>query len=67
MLLKNRILQLYVWKGWCLKLFQNTIERLAQIISGIWIEIVHNLKGSLDNINSKTQQAELKWLEFHAT
>ena len=42
-------------------------DRPAQIISGIWTEILHNLRGALDNINSNTQQVELKRLEFHAT
>ena len=54
----------YIWKARCLKVFQNATERPAQIISGIWIEIVHNL-GLLDSINGKTHQAELKCLEFH--
>ena len=37
-----------------------------QIIFGIWIEIVHNLKGLLDSIKGNMHQAELKRLEFHA-
>ena len=37
-----------------------------QIIFGIWIEIVHNLKGLLDTIKGNTHQAELKHVEFHA-
>ena len=41
-------------------------ERPAQIISGIRTEIVHNHRGSLDNIKSNIQQAELKQLEFRA-
>ena len=41
-------------------------ERPAQIICEIWTEIVHNLRGCLDNIKSNMQQAELKRLEFHA-
>ena len=49
-----------------MKVFQNVSERPAQIIYGIWTEIVHNLRGSLDNIKGNTQQAELKRLEFHA-
>ena len=44
----------------------NVIERPTQVIFGIWIEIVHNLKGSLDNIKGNMQAAELKLLEFHA-
>ena len=56
----------YIWKARCLKVFQNVIERPAQIISGIWIEIVHNLKGLLDSIKGNTHQAELKHVEFHA-
>ena len=55
----------YVWKAQCLKVFQNVIERHAQIIYGIWTEIVHNLRGLLDSIKGNTQQAELKRLEFH--
>ena len=39
-------------------------KRRAQINSGIWTEIVHNLRGLLDRGN--TQQAKSKWLEFHA-
>ena len=38
----------------------------VQIISEIWIEIVHNLKGLLDSIKGNKHQAELKHLEFHA-
>ena len=38
----------------------------AQIIYGIWTKIVHNLKGSLDNIKGNTQSANLQRLEFHA-
>ena len=33
---------------------------------GIWTEIVHNLGGSLHTIKGNMQQAELKWLQFHA-
>ena len=55
-----------IWKARCLKIFQNATERLAQIIFGIWIEIVHNLKGSLDNMKGNMQHAKLKRLEFHA-
>ena len=33
-------------------------ERPAQIISGIWIEIVHNLRGILDSIKGNTHQEE---------
>ena len=40
--------------------------RHAHIISRIWIEIVHNLGGFLDNIKGNTQHAELQWFEFHA-
>ena len=40
----------YIWKARCLKVFQNVIERPGHIISRIWTEIVHNLRGSLDNI-----------------
>ena len=56
----------YIWKAKCLKVFQNVTERLAQIISGVWTEIVHNLRGSLDNIKGNTQRAEFQRLEFHA-
>ena len=49
-----------------MKVFQNVIERPAQIISGIRIEIVHNLKGLLDSIKGKMHQAKLKCLECHA-
>ena len=49
-----------------MKVFQNVTERPAQINSGIWIEIVHNLRGLLDSIKGNTHQAELKRLEFHA-
>ena len=56
----------YIWKARCLKVFQNVIERPTQIISGIWIEIVHNLRGLLDSIKGNTHQADLKRLEFHA-
>ena len=31
----------YIWKARCSKVFQNVTERPAQIISGIWTEIVH--------------------------
>ena len=55
----------YIWKARCLKVFQNMTERPAQIISGIWIEIVHNLRGILDSINGNTHQAELRRVEFH--
>ena len=40
----------YIWKARCLKVFQNVTKRHAQIISGIWIEIVANVRGSLDNL-----------------
>ena len=33
---------------------------------GIWTKIVHNLRGSLDNIKGNMQQAELKLLDFNA-
>ena len=56
----------YIWKVYCLKIFQNVTERLAHIIYGICTKIVHNLKGSLDNIKRNMQQAEHKRLEFHA-
>ena len=56
----------YIWKARCLKVFQNVTERPTQIISGIWIEIVHNLRGLLDSIKGNTHQVELKRLEFHA-
>ena len=49
-----------------MKVSQNVIERPAQIISRIWIEVVHNLKGLLDSIQGNTHQEELKRLEFHA-
>ena len=42
------------------------IERPSQIILGISIHIVHNLKGLLDSIKGNTLRAELKRLEFHA-
>ena len=44
----------YIWKARCLKAFQNVTERPAQIISGIWTEIVHNLRGFLDSIKGNT-------------
>ena len=56
----------YIWKARRLKVFQNVTERSTQIISGIWIEIVHNLRGLLDSIKGNTHQAELKRLEFYA-
>ena len=56
----------YIWKVRCLKVFQNVTERPAQIISGIWREIVHNLKGFLVNIKGNTQRTELQTLEFYA-
>ena len=46
-------------------IFQNVIKRPAQIISGIWIEIVHNLRGLLDSIKGNMHQVELKRVEFH--
>ena len=49
----------YILKARCLKVFQNMIERHTQIIYGIWAKIVHNLRGSLDNIKGNPQQAEL--------
>ena len=49
-----------------MKVFQKVTERPAQINSGIWIEIVHNLRGLLDSIKGNTHQPELKRLEFHA-
>ena len=42
------------------------IERPSQIILGIWIDIVHTLRGLLDSIKGSTYQVELKGLEFHA-
>ena len=48
-----------------MKVFQNVIERPTQIISRIWIEIVHNLIGLLDSIEGNTHQAELKRVELH--
>ena len=48
-----------LWKARGLKVFQNVTERLVQIISGIWTEIAHNRRGSLDNIKGNMQQAEL--------
>ena len=56
----------YIWKARCLKVFQNVTESPAQIISGIWIEIVHNLRGILDSIKGNTHQAELRRVKFHA-
>ena len=56
----------YIWKAQCLKVFQNVTKRHAQINYEIWTKIVHNLKGSLDNIKGNMQHAELKRLEFHA-
>ena len=50
----------YIWKARCLKVFQNMIERPAQIIYGIWTEISHNLIGLLDSIKGNMQQVELK-------
>ena len=44
----------YIWEAMCLKVFQNVTEIPAQIIIGIWTKIVHNLKGSLDNIKGNT-------------
>ena len=41
-------------------------ERLAQTITGIWTEIVHNVRGSLDNIKGYTQRAKLQRLKIHA-
>ena len=41
-------------------------KRPSWIISGIWIEIVHKLKGSLDNIKCNTEWTELQQLEFDA-
>ena len=50
----SRITICYIWKGPCLKVFQNVTERPAQIIYGIWTEIVHNLGGYFDNIKVNT-------------
>ena len=50
----------YIWKAWCLKVFQNVNERPTQIIYGIWTDIVHNLRGLLDSIKGNTQPTELK-------
>ena len=49
----------YNWKVGCLEAFQNVKEKSTQTITRIWIEIVHNLRGSLDNMNNNTQQAKL--------
>ena len=49
-----------------MKVFQNVTERPVQIISRIWTEIVHNLRGLLDSIKGNKHQVELKRLEFHA-
>ena len=38
----------------------------VQIISEIWIEIVHNLIGLFVSIKGNTHHAELKRVEFHA-
>ena len=40
------------------------VERPAQIISKIWIDIVHNLRGILDGIKGNTHQAELRLWSF---
>ena len=56
----------YIWKAQCLRVFQNVTKRPAQIISGIWTKIVHNLRGLLDSVKGNTQPAELKLLELHA-
>ena len=37
-----------------------------ETITKIWTKIVHNLRGSLDNIKGDMQQEELKRLKFHA-
>ena len=37
-----------------------------QTITRISTKIVHNLRGSLDNIKGNTQRAKLQCLEFHA-
>mgnify|MGYP006889258496 FL=1 len=39
-------------------------ERHAQ--TRIWIQIMHNLRGYLDNIKDNTEWAKLKSLKFHA-
>ena len=49
-----------------MKVFQNVTKRPAQINSGIWIEIVHNLRGILDSIKGNRHLAELRRVEFHA-
>ena len=43
----------YIWKARCLKVFQNVTERPAQIIFGLWIEIVHNLRGAQSGSETK--------------
>ena len=58
--LESSITIWYIWKARCLKVFQNMIERPAQIIYGIWTEISHNLIGLLDSIKGNMQQVELK-------
>ena len=47
-------------------LLQNVTERSSQLISGIWIEVVHTLIGLLDSIKGNAHQAKIKHLEFHA-
>ena len=53
-------LSLSIIKDTYLLVFENVIERLAQIIYGIWTDIVHNLRGLLDSIKGNTQPTELK-------
>ena len=42
------------------------IERHTQILFGNWTEVMHNVRGSLDNIKRNMQYAVLKQLDFRA-
>ena len=56
----------YIWNATCLKVFQIWQKDLLRWLLGFWTEIVHNLRGSLDNIKGNMQLTELQWLKFHA-
>ena len=56
----------FIEKARFLKAFRNVIRMPILTNTRIWIEVVHNLRVSIDNIKGNTQRAKLQCLGFHA-
>ena len=57
----------FIWKRRCGHAFEGTSEAPAEMIMAIWIELIHNLQGQLQDLQGDTEIATKKRKAFYVT